>query len=128
MKSATAMTEVRSALASVVETYEPSRTVRFKALTPLRNEIRNLRVRGAAFVTIAEILKSHSVKTSREGIRQFYRATIDGKLSRRKKTSNGKRPPKPTQQPQSEASDARVPPPTKSKSEQGPRIARIEDV
>jgi hypothetical protein len=52
MNSAALMTEVRSALASVVETFEPSRRVRFKTLTPFKNEIRDLKGRGAAFSTI----------------------------------------------------------------------------
>jgi hypothetical protein len=127
MNSAIAMTEVRSALASVVETYEPSRRIRFKNLAPFREEIRALRSRGAAFFTIADILKTHSVKVSHETVRRFYREAIEQKPPRRKRSKSGMKRSQPSAQRQKEPKHDNEPR-TKVKQERGPRIARIEDL
>jgi hypothetical protein len=127
MNSAIAMTEVRSALASVVETYEPSRRIRFKRLAPFREEIRGLRSRGAAFLTIADILKTHSVKVSHETVRRFYREDIEQKPSRRKRPRSGMKRSQPSQRRQQgpkKVNETQA----KVKQERGPRIARIEDL
>ena len=126
MSSATAMTEVRSALASVAESFEPSRRVRFKNLAPFKNEIRDLKGRGAAFATIAEILKKHSVKASHETVRRFYRETIEQKPPRRRRSPNGSHPNKPSQQRRNKTNEAKTS--QAAKAERGPRIARIEDL
>jgi hypothetical protein len=127
MNSAIAMTEVRSALASVVKTYEPSRRIRFKSLAPFREEIRGLRSRGAAFLTIADILKTHSVKVSHETVRRFYREDIEEKPSRRKRPTNGKKRSQPSPRRQKGTKQDNEPQ-AKVKQERGPRIARIEDL
>jgi hypothetical protein len=127
MNSAIAMTEVRSALASVVETYKPSRRIRFKSLAPFREEIRGLRSRGAAFLTIADILKSHSVKVSHETVRRFYREDIEQKLSPRKRPRNRKKRSQPSPRRQKGTKHDNKPQ-AEVKQERGPRIARIEDL
>ena len=123
------MTDIRSALASVVKTYEPSRRTRFKNLAPFTDEIRELRSRGAAFVTIAEILKKHSVKASHETVRRFYREAIEGKPRRRKRSRNGSKPrPQPAQARRTQTNNGNAPRSAAAKPERGPRIARIEDL
>jgi len=122
-------TEIRSALASVVKTYEPSRRVRFKNLAPFRDEIRELRGKGAAFVTIAEILKKHSVTASHETVRRFYREEIEQKPRRRKRTRNGSSARQEPRQPRrNESNNGHAPRPAATKAERGPRIARVEDL
>ncbi|HYM36662.1 MAG TPA: hypothetical protein VET48_14780 [Steroidobacteraceae bacterium] len=122
------MTDVRTALASVVKTYEPSRRVRFRNLSPFKEEIRELRSRGAAFVTIAEILKKHSVQASHETVRRFYREAIEQKPSRRKRSRNGAKRPQPTPQQPNAKTNGNAPRSAAAKTERGPRIARIEDL
>lgn len=126
MSNSTAITDVRSALASTVNSYMPGR-IRFKHLEPFKDEISDLRNRGAAFVTIAEILKRHSIKASREAVRQFYREIIEEKPPRRKYSRNGstKQRPQPHRGEKKEAITLRA---TTAKAERGPRIARIEDL
>lgn len=122
----TVITDVRSALSSVVNSYKPGR-VRFKHLEPFKDEISDLRNRGAAFVTIAEILKGHSIKASREAVRQFYHEVIEEKTSRRKRSRNGSsKQSRPARR--SEKKQAITPRATTAKAERGPRIARIEDL
>ncbi len=122
-------TEIRSALASVVKTYEPSRRVRFKNLAPFRDEIRELRGKGAAFVTIAEILKKHSVNASHETVRRFYREEIEHKPRGRKRTRNGSRMrQQPSQPRRNESNNGHAPRSAATKTERGPRIARVEDL
>ena len=128
MNSATQMTEVRSALASVVETFEPSRRVRFKTLAPFKSEIRDLKGRGAAFATIAEILKKHSVQVSHETVRRFYREAIEQKPPGQKRSRNGSIHTKSRKQTGNETSEAKTPRQATAKAERGPRIARIEDL
>lgn len=127
MNSATAMTEVRSALASVVEAYEPSRRIRFKSLAPFKEEIRGLRTRGAAFLTIAEILKSHSVTVSHETVRRFYHEAIEQKPPRRRRSRSGIKRNEPSPQ-RKKGTKPHNEPRVKVKQERGPRIARIEDL
>lgn len=130
MSTANATTEIRTALAHVVKSYEPSRRVRFKSLAPFTDEIRELRSRGAAFVTIAQILRKHSVKASHETVRRFYREAIEGKPRRRKRSRNGSRPRlQPAQPRRSESINGNAPRSAVApKAERGPRIARIEDL
>jgi hypothetical protein len=129
MSTANASTQIRSALAHVVKSYAPLRRVRFKNLASFKDEIRELRSRGAAFVTIAQILSKHSVKTSHETVRRFYREAIEGQPRRRKRSRNGSRPqPQPAQPRRSESVSGNAPRPAAAKPEKGPRIARIEDL
>lgn len=129
MSTANASTEIRSALAHIAKSYEPSRRVRFRNLAAFKDEIRELRSRGAAFVTIAQILSKHSVKTSHETVRRFYREAIEGRPRRRKRTRNGSRPqPQPAQPRRREPINCNAPRPAAAKPEKGPRIARIEDL
>lgn len=122
-------TEIRSALASVVKTYEPSRRVRFRNLAPFRDEIRELRDKGAAFVTIAAILKKHSVTASHETVRRFYREEIEQKPRRRKRTRNGSSTRQEPRQPRrNESNNGHAPRSAVTKAERGPRIARVEDL
>lgn len=122
-------TEIRSALASVVKTYEPSRRVRFKSLMPFKDEVRELRGKGAAFVTIAEILRKHSVNASHETVRRFYREEIEQKPHRRRRARNGSRVrQQPTQPRRTESNNGHAPRPAATKAERGPRIARVEDL
>ncbi|HVX91040.1 MAG TPA: hypothetical protein VHC20_05455 [Candidatus Paceibacterota bacterium] len=128
MNTANVMTEVRSALAHIAESYEPSRRVRFKNLVPFKDEIRDLRSRGAAFATIAQILRKHSVKASHETVRRFYREHIEGKPRRRKRSRNGSRLRlQPAQPRRSEIINGNASRST-ARPERGPRIARIEDL
>lgn len=122
------MTDIRSALASVAKTYEPLRRVRFRNLAPFTEEIRALRSRGAAFVTIAEILKKHSVNVSHETVRRFYREAIEKTPSRRKRSRNGAKRPQPMPQQPNGKTQGNAPRSAVAKSERGPRIARIEDL
>lgn len=128
MNTTSATTEVRSALAHVAESYAPSRRVRFKNLVPFKDEICELRSRGAAFVTIAQILRKHSVKASHETVRRFYREHIEGKPRRRKRSRNENRPRLQPTQPRRSATINGNAPRSSSKPERGPRIARIEDL
>jgi hypothetical protein len=128
MNSATQMTQVRSALASAVETFEPSPRVRFKTLAPFKNEVQDLKGRGASFATIAEILNEHSVQVSHETVRRFYRETIEKKPSRRKRSRNGLINAKSRKPVRNEGSEPKTPRPATPKAERGPRIARIEDL
>lgn len=129
MNTASVMTDIRSALASVVKTYEPSRPVRFQSLAPFKEEIRELRSRGAAFVTIAEILRKHSVKVSHETVRRFYREAIEQKPRRGKRSRNGSKPrSRPAQPHRIESHNGDAPRSATTKTERGPRIARIEDL
>lgn len=127
MNEPTTIPDVRTALGSIVSTFEPKR-VRFRHLEPFKEEIRDLRSRGAAFVTIAEILKRHSIKASREAVRQFYRATLESKRGRRKGSRNRRPeakglPERPTIVQRKTAPV--VPAPA---SGRGPRIARVEEL
>lgn len=128
MNSAVATTQIRSALASVAKAYAPSRRVRFQNLAPFKEEVRELRSRGAAFLTIAEILKQHSIKTSHETVRRFYRYEIEQKSPRRKRSRNGAKRTQPAEQRRNESNTVRVPRPPAAKTDRGPRIARIEDL
>jgi hypothetical protein len=128
MSTANATTEVRSALAHAAESYEPSRRERFKNLMPFKDEIRELRSRGAAFVTIAQILRKHSVKASHESVRRFYREHIEGKPRRRKRSRSGSRPRLQPAQPRRTETINGNAPRSAAKPERGPRIARIEEL
>jgi hypothetical protein len=127
MNNASAIHNLRSALGSVVDSFEPRRN-RFRHLEPFKDQIRDLRNRGAAFVTIAEILRTHSIKASREAVRQFYRHAIESKRGRRKTRGN--------KEPRANLASGRIGL-SKRKPEQlvpatpmerGPRIARVEDL
>ncbi|MGA3008580.1 MAG: hypothetical protein ABSE59_11885 [Opitutaceae bacterium] len=122
------MSDIRSALASAAKTYEPSRRVRFKAVAPFEDEIRELRNRGAAFVIIAGILKKHEVKSSHETVRRFYREVIEGKPRRRKRRRNSRTRAQPAKPPRIPSSNGNTPRPATAKAERGPRIARIEEL
>jgi hypothetical protein len=128
MNSAVATTQVRSSLASVAKAYVPSRRVRFQNLAPFKEEVRELRSRGAAFLTIAKILKQHSINTSHETVRRFYRYEIEQKSPRRKRSRNGAKRTQPADQRRNESNTERAPRTPVAKTERGPRIARIEDL
>jgi len=127
MNNAPAIHDLRSALDSVVNSFEPRR-IRFRHLEPFKDQIRDLRNRGAAFVTIAEILRTHSIKASREAVRQFYRHAIESKRGRRKTRDN--------KEPRANLPSGRVSLSKRKRerfvpatpTERGPRIARVEDL
>ncbi|MCI0540376.1 MAG: hypothetical protein L0Z50_34675 [Verrucomicrobiales bacterium] len=140
MNSANTTTEIRSTLASLAKTYEPRRA-RFRNLVPFKDEIRELRSRGAAFITIAEILKRHSVKASHETVRRFYREAVEQKAARGKRRRKRSRRAEQmrlqnngnseSQERQRESGKSKEQAPAKStiaRRERGPRIARIEDL
>ena len=128
MNGTSTMSDIRSALASAAKTYEPSRRVRFKAVAPFKDEIRELRNRGAAFAIIAEILKEHGVKASHETVRRFYREVIEEKPRRRKRSRNNHTRAQPAKPPRIPSTNGNAPRPATAKAERGPRIARIEDL
>jgi hypothetical protein len=129
MNSASTTTEIRSALASAAKSYAASRRVRFQELAPFKDEVRELRSRGAAFMTIAEILKAHSVNVSHETVRQFYLQEIEKKPARRRRSRNGMRRKTPnSKRPETRDNESRPLRAATSKAERGPRIARIEDL
>lgn len=136
MKAATTIEtdEIRTALVSVAENFQPRRRQRFKSLLPLREEIRGLRRRGASFETIAELLRKHSVQTSHETVRRFYREIIEErpwKPKRRRKKSRVRTDGASQPQPGTKAivTERRPKSPlTSNRTERGPRIARIEDL
>jgi hypothetical protein len=132
--NAAAADNVRTALGSAARNFQPTRRSRFKLLAALKEEIRELRTRGASFETIAELLKKHSVKTSHESVRRFYREVIEQKpVSRkRRRTSRRKQITSITSPPRGAAKSADVRKAgthvSSSRPERGPRIARIEDL
>jgi len=135
MNNAIVITDIRSALASVVKGYQPSRRARFRNLAPFTEEIRQLRSRGASFETIAEILKKHSITTSHETVRRFYRETIEqkpvGRKRRRKRTKQIEIPDSKVREKHPDSTKGNGQAPAKStpgRTERGPRIARIEDL
>lgn len=127
--------EIRTALVSVAENFQPRRRQRFKLLLPLKEEIRELRRRGASFETIAELLRKHSVQTSHETVRRFCREVLDEQPVRRnRRRSKGRGAIHETTRPRHAAKPSiaadRQPksPVTSSRPKRGPRIARIEDL
>jgi IS30 family transposase len=127
--------EIRTALVSVAENFQPRRHQRFKLLIPLREEIRALRRRGASFEIIAELLRKHSVQTSHETVRRFCREVIEeqpGRRTRRRSTRSRSTHGATQSRPKAGATipTDRKPksPVTSSQPERGPRIARIEDL
>lgn len=127
--------EIRTALVSVAENFQPRRRQRFKLLVPLKEEIRALRRRGASFETIAELLRKHSVRTSHETVRRFCREILDEQPMRRNRRRPNRRGatheatrPRHAAKPTIAAERQPKSPGTSSRSERGPRIARIEDL
>ena len=126
--------DIRSALAAAIRAYEPSRPVRFARLIPFKDEICDFRRRGASFETIAILLKNHSIETSYETVRKFYRQVVEQKNPKRKRRG---RPKTPRRQAATKLQLSRPAPPSASEQPieknsgvegRGPRIARVEDL
>lgn len=128
MNGTNTMSNIRSAIASAAKTYEPSRRVRFKVVAQFKDEICELRSRGAAFVIIAEILSKHGVKSSHETVRRFYREVIEEKPRRRKRSRNSRTRAQPAKPPRIPSINGNALRPASTKAEHGPRIARIEEL
>ena len=121
-------------LADAIRSYEPSRPIRFARLIPFKDEICDFRRRGVSFETIAILLKSHSIETSYETVRKFYRQVVEQKNPKRRRRG---RPKTPRRQAAAKLQLARPLPPSAREPTivknsgvegRGPRIARVEDL
>jgi hypothetical protein len=127
MKPPSTTMAVTQKLAEAIAGYQPRKRVAFQDLLPFKEAIQDLRKRGASFLTIAEILRKHSVKTCHEAVRQFWHSLVEDdhvvkKPSRRRKVKR-------IRAKRSKAKTSVSPPPiSETKPERGPRIARIEDL
>ena len=67
--------------------------VPFRNLEPFRESIEILRVKGASYAVIADLLRQHGVKTSRARVAEYGRTVLDKQKPRKRRRRPNTIPP-----------------------------------
>lgn len=104
---------------------------RFAALLPHRDGIAELRLKGASFGMIRELLAMAGIEVAADTVRRFYRDVIEGPRNGAKRSPKRERAavplpttlPKPAAEPPLVIAAPALPAPTETPRTRGPRIA-----
>src|SRR4029077_14212083 len=73
-------------LRKLVQEFQPNpHRVPFRNLEPFRESIEILRVKGASYAVISDLLRQHGVKTSRARVAEYGRTVLDKQKPRRRR-------------------------------------------
>ena len=69
-----------------MQEFQPNpRRVPFRNLEPFRDSIETLRVKGASYAVITDLLRQHGVKTSRARVAEYGRTVLDKQKPRKRR-------------------------------------------
>jgi len=73
-------------LRKLAQEFQPNpNRVPFRNLEPFRDSIETLRVKGASYAVIADLLREHGVKTSRARVAEYGRTVLDKQKPRKRR-------------------------------------------
>jgi hypothetical protein len=81
-------------LRKLAQEFQPNpHRVPFRNLEPFRDSIETLRIKGASYAVIADLLRQHGVKTSRARVAEYGRIVLDKQKPRKRRRRTNPAPP-----------------------------------
>ena len=73
-------------LRKLVQEFQPNpHRIPFRNLEPFRDSIETLRIKGASYAVISDLLREHGVKTSRARVAEYGRTVLDKQKPRKRR-------------------------------------------